>query len=81
MCNAKINEELILMYLASGKFLYKLQHNIKYGDKITIKAAEYMKREHPSIKGFTKRNIDRMVQFYRTYVDDEFATPLVTQLS
>ena len=72
----KINEELILMYLASGKFLYKLQHNSKYGDKIITKAAEYMKREHSSIKGFTKRNIERIVQFYKTYVDDEIATPL-----
>ena len=31
-------------------------------------------------KGFTKRNIERMIQFYSTYKDDEIATPLVTQL-
>ena len=35
----KINEELILMYLDVGKFLYDLQQNSKYGDKITTKAA------------------------------------------
>jgi len=40
-----------------------------------------MKNNHPNIKGFTKRNIERMVQFYKTYKDDEIATPLVTQLS
>ncbi len=40
-----------------------------------------MKTNYPSIKGFTKRNIERMVQFYKTYKDDEIATPLVTQLS
>ena len=77
----KINEELILMYLDVGKFLYDLQQNSKYGDKITTKAAEFMKNNHPNIKGFTKRNIERMVQFYKTYKDDEIATPLVTQLS
>lgn len=77
----KINEELILMYLDVGKFLYNLQQNSKYGDKITTKAAEFMKNNHPNIKGFTKRNIERMVQFYKTYKDDEIATPLVTQLS
>ena len=27
------------------------------------------------------RNIERMIQFYSTYKDDEIATPLVTQLS
>jgi len=35
----KINEELILMYLDVGKFLYDLQQTSKYGDKITTKAA------------------------------------------
>lgn len=77
----KINEELILMYLDVGHFLYNLQQKSKYGDKITTKAAEYMKNNYPNIKGFTKRNIERMIQFYKTYKDDEIATPLVTQLS
>ena len=77
----KINEELILMYLDVGNFLYDLQQASKYGDKITTKAAEFMKNNHPHIKGFTKRNIERMIQFYKTYKDDEIATPLVTQLS
>ena len=40
-----------------------------------------MKNNYPNIKGFTKRNIERMIQFYSTYKDDEIATPLVTQLS
>jgi len=77
----KINEELILMYLDVGNFLYNLQQESKYGDKITTKAAEFMKNNYPNIKGFTKRNIERMIQFYKTYKDDEIATPLVTQLS
>jgi len=77
----KINEELILMYLDVGKFLYKLQQKSNYGDKITTKAAEFMKNNYPNIKGFTKRNIERMIQFYKIYKNDEIATPLVTQLS
>ena len=40
-----------------------------------------MKHNYPNIKGFTKRNIERMIQLYKTYKDDEIATPLVTQLS
>ena len=77
----KVNEEMILLYLDVGKYLYDLQKDSQYGDKITTKAAEYMKNNYPNIKGFTKRNIERMVQFYKTYKDDEIATPLVTQLS
>lgn len=77
----KVNEEMILLYLEVGKFLYELIENGSYGDKITTKAADFMKINYPEVKGFTKRNIERMVQFYRTYKDDEIATPLVTQLS
>ena len=77
----KINEEMILLYLDVGKYLYELQQNSKFGDKITFKAADFMKNNYPNIKGFTKRNIERMIQFYKIYKDDEIATPLVTQIS
>ena len=77
----KVNEELILLYLDVGRYLYELQQNSKFGDKITLKTADFMKNNYPNIKGFTKRNIERMIQFYRIYKDDEFATPLVTQIS
>ena len=77
----KVNEEMILLYLEVGKFLYDMKENSSYGDKITTKAADFMKNNYPTIKGFTKRNIERMIQFYSTYKDDEIATPLVTQLS
>lgn len=77
----KVNEEMILLYLEVGQFLYVLIENSCYGDKITTKASEFMKNNYPEVKGFTKRNIERMIQFYRTYKDDKIATPLVTQLS
>ena len=77
----KVNEELILLYLDVGKFLFDLQQVSNFGDKITEKAADFMSKNYPDIKGFKKRNIERMIQFYKAYKDDEFATPLVTQLS
>ena len=77
----KINEELILLYLDVGKYLFELQSIGKFGDKITTKAANFMKSNYPDIKGFTKRNIERMIQFYKIYKDDKVATPLVTQIS
>ena len=77
----KVNEELILLYLEVGKFLYELKENTNYGDKITTKGSDFMKNNYPNIKGFTKRNIERMIRFYSTYKDDEIATPLVAQLS
>ena len=77
----KVNEEMIFLYLEVGKFLYDLKENSNYGDKITTKASDFMKNNYSNIKGFTKGNIERMIQFYSTYKDDEIATPLVTQLS
>lgn len=77
----KVNEEMILLYLEIGKFLYDLREKSNYGDKITTKASVFMKNNYPNIKGFTKRNIERMIQFYSIYKDDEIASPLVTQLS
>ena len=55
----KVNEEMILLYLEVGKFLYELKETSGYGDKITTKAADFMKDNYPTIKGFTKRNIER----------------------
>ena len=77
----RINEELILLFLDVGKYLYELQQDSKYGDKITTKASNFMKNNYPNIKGFTKRNIERMIQFYKTYKDDKIASTLLTQLS
>ena len=77
----KVNEEMVLLYLDIGKFLYDLKSNSGYGDKIVAKAAEFMKSNYPQLRGFTKRNLERMIQFYCTYKEDEIATPLVTQLS
>lgn len=36
---------------------------------------------NPGVKGFNRRGLYRMKQFYKTYKDDEFVTPLVTQIS
>lgn len=77
----KVNEELILLYLDVGKYLYELIEKSNYGDKIIIKATKFMKDNYPTIKGFNKRNLHRMVQFYKTYKEDEKVSALLTQLS
>jgi len=77
----KVNEEMILLYLEVGKFLYELIENGSYGDKIIDKAAEFMKNNYPLVRGFNKRNLHRMVQFYKTYKDNKKVSTLLTQLS
>ena len=40
-----------------------------------------MCKENPGVKGFTRRGLYRMKQFYETYRDDEFVSALLTQIS
>ena len=77
----KINEEMIQLYFEVGKYVNELKETSTYGDKISEKVAEFLKNNYPELKGFTKRNIERMVQFYNTYKDDEIGISLITQLS
>lgn len=77
----KVNEELILLYLEVGQFLYELTQNGNYGDKVIDKAANFMKTNYPTIRGFNKRNLHRMVQFYKTYKGNQKVSTLLTQLN
>lgn len=59
----KVNEELILLYWDVGKYLDNLISRSSYGDKIIDKVANYMKDNHPTIKGFTRRNYIEWLNF------------------
>lgn len=76
-----VNKELILMYWKVGEYLHNLALNASFGDKIIDEVANFIKKNNPTLKGFNKRGLYRMKQFYETYVDDEFVSPLVTQIS
>ncbi len=41
----------------------------------------FINDKYPTLKGFNRRSIYRMKQFYETYKDDEIVSPLVTQLN
>ena len=77
----KINEELILMYQRVGKFLSEKSKEVSHGDGYIDSLADYIQRQFPGIKGFNRRGLYRMKQFYETYAGKENVTPLVTQLS
>lgn len=76
-----VNAELIQMYWSVGAYLSELCSASSFGDKIIDEVASYIAQENPNIKGFNRRGLYRMKQFYETYKDDEFVTPLVTQIS
>ena len=77
----KVNEELVKMYWAIGKHLSIKSKASEYGDKYIDEIADLLQTTHPELKGFNRRGLYRMKQFYETYCDDEIVSPLVTQLS
>lgn len=77
----KVNEELIIMYWCVGKFVSEEMKNVSYGDAFMDELAEYIQNEYPGIRGFNRRGLYRMKQFFETYDDYEKVSPLVTQIS
>ena len=78
----KVNEELISMYWDFGKYISEKVNDSNWGDKIVDNLEEFMKREYPTLKGFNKRGLYRMKQFYETYKDyPEIVSTLLTQIN
>lgn len=76
-----VNTELITMYYEVGKYLSELCSKSNFGDKVINDVEMYISKNNPTIKGFNRRGLYRMKQFYELYKDDELVTPLVTLIS
>ncbi len=77
----KVNEELILVYTKVGHFLSQKSKEANYGDKYIDSLSEYIQSQFPGIKGFNRRGLYRMKQFYETYAGNKNVSALLTQLS
>jgi predicted nuclease of restriction endonuclease-like (RecB) superfamily len=76
-----VNAELIKLYWNVGEYLSNESAKSVHGDSFIDATAEYIKDNCPGIKGFNRRGLYRMRQFYETYKDNAFVSPLVTQIS
>ena len=52
-----------------------------YGDGYIDSLSDYIQRQFPGIKGFNRRGLYRMKQFYETYAGNEKMSALLTQLN
>ncbi len=77
----KVNEEMIIMYGKVGQFLSEKSKEANYGDGYIDSLSDYIQRQFPGIKGFNRRGLYRMKQFYETYAGNEKVSALLTQLS
>ena len=76
-----VNAELIKLYWNVGEYLSVESAKAAWGDAFIDETARYIKDNCPGIRGFNRRGLYRMRQFYETYNGNEFVSPLVTQIS
>ena len=62
-----VNSEMILLYFDIGKTISEVQKEKGHGANIIPQLSKDIKNEIPEIKGFSERNIGRMVSFYKSY--------------
>ena len=77
----KVNEELILMYQEVGKYISEKTKEASYGSGFVESVAEFFEANYPELKGFNRRGLYRMKQFYELYSGDEKVSTLLTLLS
>ena len=77
----KVNEELILMYRDIGEYISVHSENAEYGDAFVQRLADFFAANYPDLKGFNRRSLYRMKQFYELYKGNAKVSSLLTQLS
>jgi predicted nuclease of restriction endonuclease-like (RecB) superfamily len=75
-----VNAELIDLYWRVGEYISRKIEAAAWGEGVVDRLAAYIQMRDPNLRGFTRRNLFRMRQFYETYVGDKKVSPLVTQL-
>ena len=76
-----VNSELISLYWRIGEYISKKVESAEWGMSIVDNLAEYLQKTQPELKGFNRRGIYRMKQFYETYKGNQKVSALLTQLT
>ncbi len=76
-----VNTELMALYWQVGEYISRKIEAASWGEGVVDQLAAFIASRHQDIKGFTRRNLFRMRQFFETYRHDEKVSPLVRQLS
>ncbi len=62
-----VNAELIRLYWDIGRLIDERQRREGWGAAVIPRLSAELRNELPELKGFSERNIDRMIAFYRAY--------------
>ncbi len=75
-----VNKELVALYWDIGKLIVGQQLKADHGDAIAEQLAADLRNEFPGIRGFSRRNVFYMREFYLAYSDPSQVQPLVAQI-
>ncbi len=75
-----VNAGLICLYWDIGALIHTRQQQQGWGAAVIPRLARDLHNELPEEKGFSERNIKRMLAFYREYADLEFVPRPVAQI-
>jgi predicted nuclease of restriction endonuclease-like (RecB) superfamily len=66
----QVNAELVILNYQIGQIVSERVENGVWGEKTVDELADFIKSKMPELKGFTRRGLYRMKQFYETYLPD-----------
>lgn len=75
-----VNIELINLYWNVGAYITYQLTIANWGEKTVTELADYIQKNHPELKGFNRRGLYRMKQFYETYSGRPIVSSVMTQL-
>ncbi len=61
-----VNTELVNVYWQVGGYISQRIAEAAWGDKTIDELAEFITKQYPELKGFNRRGLYRMMQFYDT---------------
>jgi predicted nuclease of restriction endonuclease-like (RecB) superfamily len=74
------NVELVNLYWQVGAFVSSQLKQSNWGEKTVQQLSDFLQKEEPGLKGFDKRNIYRMVEFYEKYHSEAIVASTRPQL-
>lgn len=75
-----VNTTLIELYWQVGEVISRKIAAAEWGDGVVDQLAEHIARTQPGLRGFTRRNLFRMRQFYEAYQGTPLVSAVLTQL-
>ncbi len=75
-----VNAQLVELYWQVGAYISRKLEQSAWGDAVVQQLADYLAQTQPGLRGFTRRNLFRMLKFYEVYRDEAKVTPLLSQL-